>query len=55
MSIKNMVAIRGEFVVQFCLRPGDESVELYLVGNGNSSAIPDVLSDLQGIKKASKT
>ncbi len=42
----NMVAIRGEVVVQFWLRPGDESVEFNFVGKSNSSAMPDLLRDL---------
>jgi len=40
-----MVAIRGEIVVQFWLKPGNEMLELNFVGKGNF-AMPDVLSDL---------
>jgi len=35
----NMVAIRGEVVVQFWLRPGDESVELKFSGGGSGSTL----------------
>jgi len=38
----NMVAIRGEVVVQFWLRPGDEVVELSFSG-GESGSTPGVL------------
>ncbi|WP_426994084.1 hypothetical protein [Methylomonas sp. CM2] len=33
----NLVAIRGEVVVQFWLRPGDEAVELKFEGGGKAS------------------
>jgi inner membrane protein len=42
----NMVAIRGEVVVQFWLKPGDEVVELRFSGGGGVGSMPDVLSDL---------
>ena len=42
----NMVAIRGEVVVQFWLRPGDEVVELRFSSGGSSSSMPDVLNNL---------
>ena len=41
-----MVAIRGEVVVQFWLRPGDEVVELRFSSGGSSSSMPDVLNNL---------
>ena len=41
----NMVAIRGEVVVQFWLRPGDEVVELSFSG-GESGSTPDVLEGM---------
>jgi len=34
-----MVAIRGEVVVQFWLRPGDEVVELSFSGGGSDSTL----------------
>ena len=40
-----MVAIRGEVVVQFWLRPGDEVVELSFSG-GESVSTPDVLEGM---------
>jgi inner membrane protein len=42
---RNMVAIRGEVVVQFWLKPGDEVVELRFSG-GESSAIPNILKQV---------
>jgi len=41
----NMVAIRGEVVVQFWLKSGDESVELRFSGGGSGS-IPGVLEEI---------
>jgi len=41
----NMVAIRGEVVVQFWLRPGDEGVELRFSG-GESGSTPGVLEGM---------
>ena len=35
----NMVAIRGEVVVQFWLQPGDEVVELRFSGGGGDSTL----------------
>jgi len=40
------VAIRGEVVVQFWLKPGDEVVELNFVGNRVNSYTPEILNDL---------
>jgi len=42
----NMVAIRGEVVVQFWLKPGDEVVELRFSGGGSVGSMPDILNDL---------
>jgi len=41
----NMVAIRGEVVVQFWLKPGDEAVEVRFSG-GESGSTPDVLEGM---------
>jgi len=41
-----MVAIRGEVVVQFWLRPGDEVVELRFSGQGYDGNFPHGLSGL---------
>ncbi|MEA3483478.1 MAG: hypothetical protein U9R65_16150 [Pseudomonadota bacterium] len=41
----NLVAIRGEVVVQFWLRPGDEGVEFRFSGGGNAST-PGVLEGM---------
>ncbi len=41
-----MVAIRGEVVVQFWLKPGDEVVELSFSDGGGVGSIPDVLNNL---------
>lgn len=42
----NLTAIRGEVVVQFWLRPGDEAVELRFAGDGRKSATPAVLEGM---------
>ncbi len=42
----NLTAIRGEVVVQFWLKPGDETVELNLGGGSSNEAVPGVLSGL---------
>ena len=39
----NLTAIRGDVVVQFWLRPGDEGVELSFSGEGGKAATPGVL------------
>lgn len=39
----NMVAIRGEIVVQFWLRPGDEGVELSFMGQKSGGGLPSEL------------
>lgn len=40
------MAIRGEVVVQFWLRPGDEAVELRFDGVGGHSSTPGVLEGM---------
>ncbi|WP_404357047.1 hypothetical protein [Methylotuvimicrobium sp. KM1] len=42
----NLTAIRGEVVVQFWLRPGDEMVELSFSGGGGKVVTPGVLDRL---------
>ncbi|WP_305909439.1 hypothetical protein Q9L42_005485 [Methylomarinum sp. Ch1-1] len=42
----NLVAIRGEVVVQFWLRPGDAPVELNFIGYNTSGSVPATLRDL---------
>jgi inner membrane protein len=42
----NLVAIRGEVVVQFWLRPGDAPVELSFAGGGGRSSTPGVLEGM---------
>lgn len=41
----NLAAIRGEIIVQFWLKPGDEPVELNLTG-GSNNQVPDALKHL---------
>jgi len=42
----NLTAIRGEVVVQFWLRPGDEGVELSFSGGGKADSVPGVLDGM---------
>ncbi|MCD2453812.1 hypothetical protein GO003_025900 [Methylicorpusculum oleiharenae] len=42
----NLTAIRGEVVVLFWLRPGDEAVELSFSGGGGKVATPWVLEGM---------
>jgi inner membrane protein len=42
----NLTAIRGEVVVQFWLRPGDEGVELSFGGSNGGVEVPGVLIGL---------
>ena len=42
----NLTAIRGEVVVQFWLRPGDEAVELSFSGGGGKVETPGVLEGM---------
>jgi len=42
----NLTAIRGEVMVQFWLRPGDEGVELNFSGGGRKVLTPKVLEGM---------
>ena len=42
----NLTVIRGEVMVQFWLRPGDEGVELSFAESGKKVAVPGVLDGM---------
>ena len=48
MSVEylNLIAIRGEVVIQFWLKPGDAPVELSFTGGDRTAAVPAVLRGL---------
>ena len=43
---QNLTVIRGEVVVQFWMRPGDEMVELALGGTAPTENVPEALEGM---------
>ena len=43
---RNLVAIRGEVIVQFWLRPGDKPVDLNLMAGGAREGVPAALDEM---------